>query len=102
MTLILNSGQRNNRRRLIIAFGAATLIAPFVLAQEQRKIWRLGYLDLGSSQSMADSGRYAALMEGLRERGYVEGRNLVLEVCTTRTAGPIVCTSSQRNWCVSK
>jgi len=69
----------NNRRRFIIAIGASAFAAPLV-AQEQRKTWRLGYLDLGSSQSMADSGRYAALMEGLRERGYVEGRNLVLEV----------------------
>ena len=71
----------NNRRKLIVALGAGALVVPFgSFAQQQGKIWRLGYLDLGSRQSMVDSGRYAALIEGLRERGYVEGKNLVLDV----------------------
>jgi putative ABC transport system substrate-binding protein len=68
------------RRKLIIALGASALTSPFTLhAQPQNKIWRLGYLDFGSRKSTVDSGRHAALIEGLRERGYVEGRNFVLE-----------------------
>jgi putative ABC transport system substrate-binding protein len=70
----------NNRRKLIIALGAGAISSPFTLyAQSQTKVWRIGYLDSGSRQSLMDSGRYAALMEGLRERGYVEGKNFVLE-----------------------
>ena len=70
----------NNRRRLFVALGAGGLTAPFSsFAQQQGKVWRIGSLDLGSQQSMVDSGRYAALVQGLSERGYVERRNFVLE-----------------------
>ena len=69
----------NNRRKIIFAFGAGAL-APFAsFAQQQGKDWRIGYLDFGSRQATVDSGRYGALMEGLRERGFVEGKNFVLE-----------------------
>ena len=70
----------SKRRKLIVALGAAALAVPFgSYAQQQAKVWRIGYLDFGSRQSNVDAGRYAALIEGLRERGYVEGKNLVLE-----------------------
>ena len=70
----------NNRRKLVIALGAGALAAPFTLfAQQQGKVWRLGYLDFGTRQSMVDSGRHAALIEGLRERGYIEGKNIVID-----------------------
>ena len=70
----------NKRRNLIVALGAGALAAPLAsFAQQQGKIWRIGYLDFGTRQSMVDAGRYAALIEGLRERGYVEDRNFALE-----------------------
>jgi putative ABC transport system substrate-binding protein len=70
----------NNRRKLVLALGAGALTVPFgSLAQQQGKVWRIGYLDLGSRQSTVDSGRYAALIDGLREHGYVEGKNIVFE-----------------------
>jgi putative ABC transport system substrate-binding protein len=70
----------NNRRKLVIALGGGALTAPFgSFAQQARKIWRLGYLDFGSRQSMVNGGRLAALIEGLRERGYAEGTNCVIE-----------------------
>jgi putative ABC transport system substrate-binding protein len=68
----------NNRRQLIVALGAAALGLPRT-AYAQTKVWRLGYLDFGSRKTMVDSGRHAALIEGLRERGYVEGKNWVFE-----------------------
>ena len=68
------------RRKLIVSLGASVLAAPFAsFAQQPGKVWRIGYLDFGSRQSMVDAGRYAALLEGLRERGLVEGRNFLLE-----------------------
>lgn len=73
--------RRSTRRKLLLALGASVLAAPFgSFAQQQGKVWRIGFLDFGSRQSLVDSGRYAALVDGLRERGYVEGRNLVLEI----------------------
>ena len=68
------------RRKRIIAFGAGALTVPFgSFAQQSAKVWRIGYLDFGTNKSMMDSGRYAAMIDGLRERGYIEGRNFVLE-----------------------
>ncbi len=64
------------RRGLLVALGAGALTAPFAsFAQQPGKVWRIGLLDLGSRVA----GRYAALMEGLRDLGYVEGKNFVLE-----------------------
>ncbi len=47
-------------------------------AQHAGKVYRVGYLTsrLGSP---ATNSRYIALLQGLRELGYVEGQNLVLE-----------------------
>jgi putative ABC transport system substrate-binding protein len=70
----------NTRRRLIIALGAGVLTAPFgSFAQQPGKVWRIGYLGLGTRQNSVDTGRMAALLSGMREQGYVEGRNFVLE-----------------------
>jgi putative tryptophan/tyrosine transport system substrate-binding protein len=68
----------SNRRTLIFALAAAALGSPFA-SRAQTKVWRVGYLDLGSRLSVVEAGRHSALMDGLRERGYVEGKNLVLE-----------------------
>ena len=68
------------RRAWLAALGAGALAAPFrSLAQQAARVWRVGYIDFGSRQSTVDSGRHAALLQGLRERGYVEGGNLLLE-----------------------
>ncbi|HXR55475.1 MAG TPA: ABC transporter substrate-binding protein [Casimicrobiaceae bacterium] len=70
----------NNRRKLIVALGAGALAAPLAsIAQQQGKVWRVGFLYFGSLQSSLDSGRYNAFLQGMRERGYIEGQNLVLE-----------------------
>src|SRR2546427_6400417 len=46
-----------------------------VEAQPPGKVYRIGYLDTTPSSTHL----WDALLEGLRERGYVEGRNLVFE-----------------------
>ena len=68
----------NIRRKLIAAIGAGALAAPFgVFAQPQGKVWRIGFLGPASASNTAT--RVEALRAGLRERGYVEGRNIVIE-----------------------
>jgi putative ABC transport system substrate-binding protein len=66
-------------RRELIAFAGAALFAwPLVAhAQQQAKIARLGYLGFGEPAGAAT--RVEALRAGLRDLGYVEGKNLVIE-----------------------
>src|SRR5216684_2526238 len=72
------------RRRSVLAAGlAALLLAPEHSAGQlsQSKIPRVGIL------SVADSERapmFDAFREGLRDLGYVEGRNIILEFRLTR------------------
>jgi putative ABC transport system substrate-binding protein len=70
----------NNRRRLIIALGAGALAAPFAsIAQESGKVWRVGYLSQGSRPVSFDPSSVGAFLQGMRDLGYVEGKNLVME-----------------------
>jgi putative ABC transport system substrate-binding protein len=66
----------NNRRKLIVALGASALVVPFgSIAQQQGKIWRIGYLSLLSGPSIRDEN----FREGMRELGYVVDRNITIE-----------------------
>ena len=68
----------NNRRKLIIAVGAGAVVAPLgSLAQEQGKVWRVGILSPTSAS--LSSSNLNAFLNGMRELGYVEGKNLVIE-----------------------
>ena len=68
------------RRRLIIAIGAGVLAAPFgSFAQQQGKVWRVGFLSLRSRPASFDPDTFGAFSNGMRELGYVEGKNLVIE-----------------------
>ena len=68
------------RRRFLIVLGAGVVIMPRrSFAQQQSKVARIGLLTLGSRQSLLDTGRYDAFVEGMRELGYAEGSNLVIE-----------------------
>lgn len=69
----------NNRRKFIIAFGAGALAAPLVsFAQQQGKVWRVGFLAARRPVSL-DSDYFGAFPRGMSDLGYVEGKNLVIE-----------------------
>src|SRR5438477_2570247 len=57
----------------LLALGAAPLAAD---AQRAAKVARIGYL---SSSLAASPQLQAAFLQGLRDLGYVEGRNVVIE-----------------------
>jgi len=68
----------NTRRKLLISLGASALAAPLAaFAQQKGRFWRIGFLGTASASGMA--GRVEALRAGLRDLGYVEGKNLVIE-----------------------
>ena len=66
-----------NRRDTLLALLACGAVPLLSFAQQPGKVWRIGYLDLGTRQSAA--GRLDMLLNGLREAGYDEGRNLVID-----------------------
>jgi len=69
-----------SRRGVLIALGAGALTAPLSsLAQPQGKVWRIGFLPTQRRPDSLDSDVYGAFQRGMRELGYGEGKNLVIE-----------------------
>ena len=67
-----------DRRKILLALGAAALVSPLsLLAQPANKVWRIGFL--GSATSQGYTRPIDALRAGLRDLGYVEGKNIVIE-----------------------
>jgi putative ABC transport system substrate-binding protein len=64
---------------LISALGVAALPGPAALAQAPQHAVRVAFVYFGTRESALETGRYGAFVQGLRELGYVEGRNLVLD-----------------------
>ena len=67
----------NSRRKLLVALSAGALAAPLAcFAQQQRsKVARIGVLESTSSSA----NQRELLIAGLRELGYVEGKNMIIE-----------------------
>jgi putative ABC transport system substrate-binding protein len=64
------------RRRGFVVGGIALLIAPIAAkAQQGTKVWRIGVLQLGSPTEASTQ----ILGRALRDLGYVEGQNIVIE-----------------------
>jgi putative ABC transport system substrate-binding protein len=61
----------------------ATVLLPTVSpaeAQQPKKVPRIGYLSaLSAASGSAGSGRLEAFRQGLRELGYIEGKNILIE-----------------------
>jgi len=69
-----------NRRKIIIAFGAGALSQALPLpAQQQGKIRRIGFLAIGSRPPSLDSHPLGGFPRGMRELGYAEGKDYVIE-----------------------
>jgi putative ABC transport system substrate-binding protein len=66
------------KRRGLLQAVAAALASPALLFAQAPKRFRIGWLLAGSPESL--NPLEEALLTGLRERGYVPGRNLVLDV----------------------
>ncbi len=68
------------RRKLLIALGAVAIPAPFAsFAQQPAKVARIGFLGGATASNSDFAGRVEALRAGLRDLGYVEGKNIVIE-----------------------
>jgi putative ABC transport system substrate-binding protein len=70
----------NNRRKLVMGLGASVFVAPIgSFAQQQGKIWRVGFLSQRRVEISDSDYYYGPFRQGMRELGYVEGQNLVIE-----------------------
>ena len=71
------------RRRLILLLGASALVTPFASLAQTRPapvIHRIGYLAARSRSTLSNPDPYYdAFVAGMREHGYVEGKNLIVE-----------------------
>jgi putative ABC transport system substrate-binding protein len=66
------------RRRVIAAISAFGWVVSFPLAwAQQAKIWRIGFLANDPTIPTTPPGK--AFLDGLRDQGFVEGKNLVIE-----------------------
>ena len=68
------------RRHLLVAIGVGAVASPLASHAQQKpaKVPRIGYLDYTSSELA--SKRLQRLRAGLRDLGYVEGKNFAIEV----------------------
>jgi putative ABC transport system substrate-binding protein len=65
------------RRRFAWFVVAALAAPPLVGAQSGKKLWRVAYL--GALSPEASNAWFPAFRDGMRDLGYVEGRNLVID-----------------------
>jgi putative tryptophan/tyrosine transport system substrate-binding protein len=68
------------RRKFIALVGGGAAAWPLAgRAQQQRKVWRIGFVAGAARPVPLDSGPYSGFVQGMRELAYVEGRDYVIE-----------------------
>jgi len=67
-----------DRRQFVLAIVVTALVGPLVSLAQQPKVPRVGILI--SETVSGQAGRVGALRAGLRDRGYIEGKNIAIEI----------------------
>src|SRR4051812_19363146 len=77
---IVSEGTVMDRRTFVEVIAGGLLAVPMVAqAQSQTKVFRIGILSSAPVTSPEAGHIWAAFFQGLRELGYVDGRNIVIE-----------------------
>ena len=68
----------NRRRMMLLVVAMSVTCCPLrTLAQQQSRVWRVGFL---LPNPLSDNSRNVdSFLRGMRELGYIEGRNLIIE-----------------------
>jgi len=69
-----------NRREVITIFSGVTMWPLAVWAQQPKNVPRIGFLVTGSIESSEGRASLKAFDQGLREYGYIDGQNILVEV----------------------
>jgi putative tryptophan/tyrosine transport system substrate-binding protein len=70
-----------SRRKFLEAMGGATLAWPLaVAAQQPDRLWTVGVIFAATADDAEVQARLAALREGMAQLGWIEGRNLRLDI----------------------
>src|SRR5262249_60067349 len=68
------------RRREFITLVGGTAAWPFAArAQQSGKVWRIGFLAGGARPAKMEGSVYSAFLRGMRELGYAENRDFIVE-----------------------
>jgi putative tryptophan/tyrosine transport system substrate-binding protein len=68
------------RRQWLATLVIGVLVTPFpAFSQSKERVWRVGFLLSRSRPEVPESDYHIGLPRGLKELGYVEGKNLVIE-----------------------
>ena len=68
------------RRRDFITFLGSAAAWPLVAsAQQSGKVWRIGFLAGGARPTNLEGTAYSAFLRGMRELGYTENQNFIVE-----------------------
>ena len=69
-----------SRRQIVLVLCAGSVVAPLAsLAQQSGKVWRVGFLAQRHVDFVDSDSYYGPFTHGMRELGYVVGRNLMIE-----------------------
>ena len=70
----------STRRQILIALGSGAFITPYAsFAQQTNKLRRIGFLVAAARPPSIDAHYMGTFIRGLRDLGYVEGKNFVIE-----------------------
>ena len=68
------------RREFIFTLGGAAAAWPLrARAQQPSKIWRIGFIAGASRPASLEATQFGGSQQGMREHGYVEGKDFVME-----------------------
>jgi putative ABC transport system substrate-binding protein len=80
MRILEDSTMRHSAVGLIVIVALVILVAPLAIdAQPRGQVRRIGFLALGSRAIISTAPRFEAFTQTLRDLGWVEGQNLVME-----------------------
>ena len=69
-----------DRRRFLLTSLAGAMVAPLAAeGQQAGKVWRIGYLATDGPTTPETARVWGQFLEGLRDHGYVEGQNIIIE-----------------------
>jgi putative ABC transport system substrate-binding protein len=69
-----------HRRDLIMALAGAAVCPIAARAQQPKKVARIGFIVTRSIDSLEARATLGAFRQGLREHGYIDGQNVLVEV----------------------